>query len=57
MRVIIAGVPQDMQDDYARRLIEQGRALPAPHVKPVPVAAPEEEPPKAEPPKGKQRRK
>ena len=57
MRVIIAGVPQDMQDDYARRLIEQGRALPAPCVKPVPVAAPEEEPPKAEPPKGKQRRK
>lgn len=57
MRVIIAGVPQDMRDDYARRLIEQGRALPAPPDPSAPMAAPEAETPKAEAPKGKQRRK
>lgn len=30
MRVIIAGVPQEMADEYAMRLLEQGRAVPAP---------------------------
>lgn len=57
MRVIIAGVPEDMADDYAARLIEQGKAIPAPPISPAPMAAPEAETPKAEAPKGKQRRK
>ena len=57
MKVIIAGVPEDMADDYAARLIEQGKAIPAPPISPAPMAAPEAETPKAEAPKGKQRRK
>lgn len=30
MRVIYAGVPQEVPDSYALRLIEQGKAIPAP---------------------------
>lgn len=43
MRVIIAGVPTDMADEYAARMIEQGKAIPAPPV------------PRAEKPKGKRK--
>lgn len=46
MRVIIAGVPQEVADDYAARLIEQGKAIPAP---PTPPA------PRAEKPRGKRK--
>ena len=53
MRVIINGAPQEMRDDYARRMIEQGRAMPAP---PAPAAAPEAETPKNDAPKGKRRK-
>lgn len=30
MRVIVAGVPQEYADEFAIRLMEQGRAIPAP---------------------------
>ena len=46
MRVIIAGVPTDMADEYAARMIEQGKATPAPPAPPVP---------RAEKPKGKRK--
>jgi len=43
MNVIIAGVPREYADEYAIRLLEQGRAIPAPPVVPeipVPVSEP-----------------
>lgn len=59
MKVIIAGVPREYADAYALRLMEQGRAIPAPHEVPeVPVPVMEE--PKAIPqpaPKSKGKRK
>ena len=38
MKVIIAGVPVEIADDYAARLIEQGKAVPLPPSRPVPKA-------------------
>ena len=51
MRIIIAGVPQEMADSYALRMIEQGKAIPAPTA-PKPRAAA-----KAEQPRAKERQK
>lgn len=43
MRVIIAGVPREYADAYALRLMEQGRAIPAPpEVPEIPVPVMEE---------------
>lgn len=38
MKVIIDGVTKEIADDYAARLIEQGRAAPAPPTRPAPKA-------------------
>ncbi len=38
MKVIIAGVPREIADSYAARMIEQGKAIPAPPPPPVPRA-------------------
>ena len=38
MKVLIGGIPQEYADGYAARLMEQGRALPAPPVPPAPKA-------------------
>lgn len=46
MRIIIAGVPQEMADSYALRMIEQGKAIPAPAA-PKPRASAKAEPPRA----------
>lgn len=35
MRVIVAGVQQEVADEYAARLIEQGKAIPAPPTAPA----------------------
>ena len=37
MKMLIAGVTREIENDYARRLMEQGAAVPAP---PVPPAIP-----------------
>ena len=55
MRVIIARVPQEIADEYAMRLIEQGKAVLAPPEPPEPPVPVQQTPPaeKAERPKGK----
>ena len=35
MRMIVAGVPREYADEYAIRLMEQGRAIPAPLPAPI----------------------
>ena len=35
MRMIVAGVPREYADEYAIRLMEQGRAIPAPIPAPI----------------------
>ena len=35
MRMIVAGVPREYADEYAIRLMEQGRAVPAPLPAPI----------------------
>ena len=57
MNVIIAGVPREYADEYAIRLLEQGRAIPAPPAVPeIPVPVSEPLPVKPTP-KGKGKRK
>ena len=35
MRMIVAGVPREYADEYAIRLMEQGKAIPAPIPAPI----------------------
>ena len=46
MKVIVNGKPRDVAASYASRLIEQGKAVPAPPAPPVP---------RAEKPRGRRR--